>query len=582
MIRSIYVLVVGISVVASVATGTVLYNNDFIGSDSVDALDISRGAELVQHLPNHSLGGRSSDMLQITHTQSSGWLSVLGYPPLTQKVTSAVMEYSVYFPADDWQFRLQGKLPGLQPDQPHFGGNANDPVEWNKWSVRLMWLSTTGNIESGNDNKARPSVYIYDQDRIQGNTGKHHKVDGYFFEKDTWYDIRIEVQLNTHTGAIANRDGVVELFINGVLEKTVSGLKLVGDIPTGQSFDKAKISKIAFHNYYGGNKNDARNVPTTATSQCFFDYVRVESVESPEPPDHYLINNNFTTAEGFVENATITDKDGWVTVNGEPFWHAVDTAGAGRISCTNGVPGAPSGSNDVRASRPLGIGWSGTAGNRVEIRVDFSVLGPVSDLTANADLFSIGLLQSEQVTSGGPQGIRLRWSDDGDSGHFNAVGRSGGASAGFPVLHDSESGLSSSTVYIRVSRDINAADVVNVSYSFDNFVTSETAVITSGNLYGASTLYCQLTSEDAVARGAEGIAIDKITVTTGSPLLPPRLEFGFVGESVELSWSSNGDFKVQACTNLVEGGWSDLPGATNSPALVTPVKQVEFYQLIQQ
>lgn len=584
-IRSIYMLVVGVVAIASVAMGAVLYNNDFTGTVSVDALAISRGAELVQHLPNHSLGGRTSDMLQITHTESSGWLSVLGDPPLSGKAASASIEYRLYFPADDWQFRLQGKLPGLQPDQPHFGGNANDPVEWNKWSVRLMWLSTTGNIDSGNDNKARPSVYIYDQDRNVPSTGTHHKVYGTFFEKDRWYDIRIEVQLNTHTGQTANRDGEVKLFIDGQLLKQVSDLKLVGDIPAGENFDRAKISKVAFHNYYGGSKSDPRNVPTVSSTRCFFDYVRVESLEPSEPPDlpdYYLINNHFTSEEGFVDDSSITGNEGWVTVPAEPYWHAVDTAGAGRIECANGVPGAPDGSNDVRASCPLGIGWSETVSNRVEITVDYSIIGPVSSLTSHADLFSIGLLSSEQVTAGGPQGIRLRWTDEGDSGHFNAVGRAGGSSAGFPVLHDSMSGQSNGTVSIRVSRDENATDVVNVSYSFDGFETSEMAVISSGSLYGASALYCQLTSEDAVARGAKGIVINKITVTTGAPMESPTLMFGLVGGHVELSWSSPGAFKLQARTNLLQGSWFDLPGATNSPVSVTPAHSTEFYQLTEQ
>ncbi len=273
-----FAFIFGLSLAASdlvAADGDNLYVNNFSNTNDISRLSLTKGSGLVTR-GSYTIGGRTSAMLRCRHTQSSGWESIIGAPALSSKVTHATVRYRVYFPSSGWQFRLQGKLPGLQPDQPHFGGNRHDPVEWNKWSVRLMWISTSTNINNGVDSKARPSIYIYDQNRALGSTGTHHKLDGVFFPKNQWQEISLYVKLNTHNGSTARSDGVVKLYRNGALAKTVSGLKLVGNIPSGQSLDKAKISKVVFHNYFGGSKTNPLDVPTTSTATCYFDDLTVK------------------------------------------------------------------------------------------------------------------------------------------------------------------------------------------------------------------------------------------------------------------------------------------------------------------
>ena len=262
------------------ALGDNIYTNNFNnGSTDENRLELYRGMDRLT-VGSYSIGGRSGGMAKVTHTASSGWESVLGDPDIPN-VTQATVRYRVFFPGS-WQFRLQGKLPGLQPEQAHFGGNADDPVEWNKWSVRLMWISTTATVQGGDDTKARPSIYVYDQNRQLGNTGTHYRVD-YNFPENKWLAISMYVKLNTHNGSIANSNGEVRLYIDGVLVETVTGLKLVGNIPSGRSASEARISRVAFHNYYGGSKTGL-NVPTVSSTTCYFDDLSVfEGFNKLEP-----------------------------------------------------------------------------------------------------------------------------------------------------------------------------------------------------------------------------------------------------------------------------------------------------------
>ncbi len=275
---------------ATSAEAQFLYNNDFNGPNDRDRLALYRGKPLTS-IFDGTVGGRQGPMLRCLHTRASGWESILGNPELSSKAADATIRYNVFFPGgDQWRFRLQGKLPGLQPDLPHFGGNVNDAPEWNKWSVRLMWLSNTQSIDQGNDDNARPSIYIYDQNRRLGDFGTQHRFDPPF-NKGQWYNIAMSVELNTYGGAdgrTALSDGRVILRFNGVEVKRVTGLKLRGNIPTGTTpavgIPMTQISKVAFHNYYGGSKDDPRNVPGIAETRCYFDSLDVFRGLTPPLP----------------------------------------------------------------------------------------------------------------------------------------------------------------------------------------------------------------------------------------------------------------------------------------------------------
>ncbi len=264
---------------SSAADGDVLFSAPFTNQSDIAKLSLDKGVNQVV-IGTYNIGGRNSSMLKCTQKESGGWESIIGNPDIAT-VRHATIRYRVYFPRDSWQFRLQGKLPGLTPTTPHFGGNVNDPVVWNKWSVRLMWLSTTNTIENGDDTKARPSIYVYNQNRQTGSFGQQNVVSGYYFPENSWQNISIYVRCNTHSGSTARSDGLIKLYINGALLSTVSGQKLIGNIPSGQSASAAWISGMAFHNYYGGSKTDSRNVPTTGTTSCFFDDLSVVEGDRP-------------------------------------------------------------------------------------------------------------------------------------------------------------------------------------------------------------------------------------------------------------------------------------------------------------
>jgi hypothetical protein len=140
-----------------------------------------------------------------------------------------------------FEFRKQGKLPGMIPQVPHFGGNKDDPPHPEKWSARVMWLKTGDADLNG---KVKPDLYLYDQDRQQGQTGEHNNSPGFSFVTGTWHEVVLYVKLNSSG---ATRDGRAELWVDGELMACRTNKKFRG--ATGQS---TQIQRLAFHNYFGG------------------------------------------------------------------------------------------------------------------------------------------------------------------------------------------------------------------------------------------------------------------------------------------------------------------------------------------
>ncbi len=255
----------------SAADGDTLFSTAFSSATDEAKLDVYSGNVSIG---SYNVGGRSSSMLKLTHTRSSGWESVLGRPNLSRTVRAATIRYRMFFPSS-WQFRLGGKLPGLIPDTPVFGGGADDPVVFDRWSVRVMWIAQSSSaVDGGDDTRARPSIYVYDQTR-DNSFGEQNPVEGYYLRENTWYNISLYVKVNTHTGSRANSDGQIKLYINGALKKTLSNVKLAGNLPSGKTASDTWISQIAFHNYYGGSKTDSTWVPTVSTTYCLMDDLSV-------------------------------------------------------------------------------------------------------------------------------------------------------------------------------------------------------------------------------------------------------------------------------------------------------------------
>ena len=69
----------------------------------------------------------------------------------------------------------------------------------------------------------------------------------------------------------------------------------------------------------------------------------------------------------------------------------------------------------------------------------------------------------------------------------------------------------------------------------------------------------------------------------GGTIEPPVLEFipPTGGGSLAFSWT-NGTFKLQFRTNLIEGAWKDYPAGNTSPVTVAPTNTGAFFRLIEQ
>jgi hypothetical protein len=175
----------------------------------------------------------------------------------------------------DFDFVRQGKLPGMSSFIPHYGGNAPDaPVSYS-WSYRNMWFPGTPAIK-------RPDIYIYDQNRIQGDSGAHYTTpeNVYVYPKDQWFTVKMEFQLNTLTSSGSPRsDGIARMFIGSTQVKCVDGLKFRGSTLSGHS-DDWRFGRLAFHVYHGGQKGTTELPPASNTSYVDFDYLNVESLTS--------------------------------------------------------------------------------------------------------------------------------------------------------------------------------------------------------------------------------------------------------------------------------------------------------------
>lgn len=265
------------AIVMTVPAKADLYSNYMAGQKStvVDRLDLWRGDTDRLDVATWKVGGRGGGKLRIKQWRSNSWESMLGRPALSSRQTDVNLEYKIYAPSHAWQFRWLGKLPGIQPVKPHFGGNAKDAVVWRSWSARLMWFGIRNRVVDGDDNSARPSAYLYTQDRETGSTGAHNR-GSLEFRKNKWYTVDMDVKLNNHNSQGApRRNGQVDLFIDGKLEKSVKDQIFVGRVPSGKSISESRIHQVAFHNYYGGNKNDPLMVPTVAQTFMFIDDVFV-------------------------------------------------------------------------------------------------------------------------------------------------------------------------------------------------------------------------------------------------------------------------------------------------------------------
>lgn len=254
----------------------VLYENPLDDSADVQEVKDSLVQDQTDGLLSLVQGGQcgSGNCLSVRHDyegQNIKTRKVNGEYPFDDYATEATFSYRVKFESG-FDFRKQGKLPGIIPLSPHFGGNANDPVHPDKWSVRVMWLKSG---DADGDGEVRADLYLYDQDRPLGKSGEHNNQPGFGFTTGTWHTVTIYLRLNSNG---ATRDGRAEMWVDDQLLACRTNKLFRGN--TGQN---TEIQKIAFHNYFGGSQD--YDWPHEEQFAFFDDLLLVAGRDTPYVPD---------------------------------------------------------------------------------------------------------------------------------------------------------------------------------------------------------------------------------------------------------------------------------------------------------
>jgi len=246
----------------------------------------------------YTAGGISGRILQVTYIPDGSGTHSIDHLFAIPSVTQATLSYDVKFDSD-FVFMLAGKLPGLA------GGSVTTgcgPVEPDGWSVRVLWNEVSGTI--------RPSLYVYDQDRLAGHCGDTYSKDNFVFQTGTWYRVDLEVQMNT-TGVY---NGWAKLWVEGTLVAETPSLKLR---------NTTAINRFLFNTFYGGN-----------------------GPEYNPPHETHAYFDNFTVRPGFSESGT---KGTSCEITEEGIYNV-----GAKVCCAEGCAGADD---------QYGLDWGGCGGS---------------------------------------------------------------------------------------------------------------------------------------------------------------------------------------------------------------------------
>lgn len=224
----------------------------------------------------------------------------------------AVLEYRVKF-EEGFDFSKGGKLPGLAGSETGRGRGVygcNDDRNQRKkaFSTRLMWRANgrliyyayaplhKDYVDHSNDipNDARK--------KGQGRCGGDLTIDT--LKVNRWYKIKQYIKLNTVTNGNPNKNGIVKVWINDVLEFQSNDFVLAGTT-------RVKANSIAFHTYRGGSTDDwassedgyavfddikactgCKDVPDSGDSST--NQAPVVSITSPRNNTTHIIGQNIT------------------------------------------------------------------------------------------------------------------------------------------------------------------------------------------------------------------------------------------------------------------------------------------------
>ncbi len=154
------------------------------------------------------------------------------------------LDYYVNF-ADDFDFRLGGKLPGLSGGASNNGGTR---PTGDGWSARYNWR------ENG-----RAVVYLYHMD--QPSTYGHDLDLNRHFVRGQWHRLTQRIKVNTGN----NNDGELQVWFDGELVLLRTDIRY-------RNNDRAPVDHFFFSTFHGGNTSEwAPDV----TSHAYFDNMRI-------------------------------------------------------------------------------------------------------------------------------------------------------------------------------------------------------------------------------------------------------------------------------------------------------------------
>jgi hypothetical protein len=205
----------------------------------------------------YTTGGIDDTILQATYPpfDNQGPDEIVKKFPLSATTTSATLSFDLKLHSQ-FEFVKGGKMNGLA------GGTVTagcDPIDPDGWSVRMMWRAITETTEDD----ARPSLYIYHQDRVSNCGDDFPTATSFTFQRGQWYRVELYVKMNS---AVNVADGRAMLYINGQKLVDRQGLRLTGNM------DK-QIDTFLLSTFYGGD--DQTWSPSTDT-YAYFDNFTVQ------------------------------------------------------------------------------------------------------------------------------------------------------------------------------------------------------------------------------------------------------------------------------------------------------------------
>lgn len=169
----------------------------------------------------------------INPSNKSAPLGGIGFrwqPDMPRDARAACLTYGLWLPAD-FPFNLGGKLPGLYGGTGPTGGRAADGG--NGFSLRLMWRRGGAG-----------EVYAYIPGHPEGR-GLSIGRGAWSFPRGRWVEIAEEVVLNSPGPNNGRADGIVRVWIDGVLRLERGGLRMRTTPALG-------LAGVLAHVFYGG------------------------------------------------------------------------------------------------------------------------------------------------------------------------------------------------------------------------------------------------------------------------------------------------------------------------------------------